>query len=258
MISIALNLLLMALLCGALWMGWRLNQRLMVLREGQLGFAKAVAELDNAAARAERGLADLKAASDEMAEVLVSRIERARILAARLDQQFEAGASKTTQMAPPRRKTAAPAGLAKGKVRTACPWPRAISALTIPPFGSGSGRSASSGGASATDACSGVGPSGAGSAGSGLEVRFTHTEPSATPDFMSASLERVRTSWVRPPAWAMRTASIHRGGEVRNRERSGRVAAGKVTVSTDPSRRVETPGPKSSRVKSEASPTRTA
>ena len=92
MISIALNLLLMALLCGALWMGWRLNQRLMVLREGQLGFAKAVAELDTAAARAERGLADLKSASDEMAEVLVSRIERARILAARLDQQFEAGA----------------------------------------------------------------------------------------------------------------------------------------------------------------------
>ena len=62
MISIALNLLLMALLCGALWMGWRLNQRLMVLREGQLGFAKAVAELDTAAARAERGLADLKSA----------------------------------------------------------------------------------------------------------------------------------------------------------------------------------------------------
>ena len=92
MISIALNLLLMALLCGALWMGWRLNQRLKVLREGQMGFAKAVSELDAAAARAERGLADLKAASDEMAEVLVSRIERARILAARLDQQFEAGA----------------------------------------------------------------------------------------------------------------------------------------------------------------------
>lgn len=92
MISILLNLVLMALLCGALWMGWRLNQRLKVLREGQMGFAKAVTELDAAAARAERGLADLKAASDEMAEVLVSRIERARILAARLDQQFEAGA----------------------------------------------------------------------------------------------------------------------------------------------------------------------
>ena len=92
MISIALNLLLAGLLCGALWMGWRLNQRLTVLREGQMGFAKAVADLDAAAARAERGLADLKAASDEMAEVLVSRIERARILASKLDQQFEAGA----------------------------------------------------------------------------------------------------------------------------------------------------------------------
>lgn len=92
MISIVLNLMLAALLSGALWMGWRLNQRLKVLREGQMGFAKAVADLDAAAARAERGLADLKAASDEMAEVLVSRIERARILASKLDQQFEAGA----------------------------------------------------------------------------------------------------------------------------------------------------------------------
>lgn len=92
MISVILNLLLSSLLCGAIWMGWRLNERLKVLREGQMGFAKAVAELDAAAARAERGLADLKAASDEMAEVLVSRIERARILASKLDQQFEAGA----------------------------------------------------------------------------------------------------------------------------------------------------------------------
>jgi hypothetical protein len=78
MISIILNLLLAGLLCGAIWMGWRLNERLKVLRQGQMGFAKAVA--------------DLKAASDEMAEVLVSRIERARVLASKLDQQFEAGA----------------------------------------------------------------------------------------------------------------------------------------------------------------------
>lgn len=92
MITIILNLLLASLLCGALWMGWRLNERLKVLREGQMGFAKAVADLDAAAARAERGLADLKAASDEMAEVLVTRIERARVLASKLDQQFEAGA----------------------------------------------------------------------------------------------------------------------------------------------------------------------
>ena len=92
MIAIILNLLLAGLLCGAIGMGWRLNERLKVLREGQMGFAKAVADLDAAAARAERGLADLKAASDEMAEVLVSRIERARVLASKLDQQFEAGA----------------------------------------------------------------------------------------------------------------------------------------------------------------------
>ena len=46
MISIILNLLLAGLLCGAIWMGWRLNERLKVLRQGQMGFAKAVADND--------------------------------------------------------------------------------------------------------------------------------------------------------------------------------------------------------------------
>lgn len=41
--------MLAALLSGALWMGWRLNRRLKVLREGQMGFAKAVADLYAAA-----------------------------------------------------------------------------------------------------------------------------------------------------------------------------------------------------------------
>jgi hypothetical protein len=81
MIAIILNLLA----CGPSLRGHLdglapANERLKVLREGQMGFAKAVADLDAAAARAERGLADLKAASDEMAEVLVSRIEHARVL----------------------------------------------------------------------------------------------------------------------------------------------------------------------------------
>ena len=44
MISIVLNLLLAGLLCGAIWMGWRLNERLKLLRQGQMGFAKAVAD----------------------------------------------------------------------------------------------------------------------------------------------------------------------------------------------------------------------
>jgi hypothetical protein len=63
-VAIALNLLLAALLAGALAMGWRLNQRLKALRESHAGFAKAIADLDAAAARAEKGLAELRAGGE--------------------------------------------------------------------------------------------------------------------------------------------------------------------------------------------------
>ena len=58
------------------------------MRESHDGFAKAVAELDAAAARAEQGLADLRAATDEAADALADRIEKARALTARLDRQL--------------------------------------------------------------------------------------------------------------------------------------------------------------------------
>ena len=70
-ISIGLNILLAVLLGAALFMGWRLNNRLNVLRDSQEGFARAVGELNAAAQRAERGLAELRAASDEASEVLL-------------------------------------------------------------------------------------------------------------------------------------------------------------------------------------------
>lgn len=90
LVAIALNLLLASLLFAALLMGWRLNARLKALRESQDGFAKAVADLDAAAQRAEQGLADLRAATDEAADSLSDRIEKARALTARLDRQTEA------------------------------------------------------------------------------------------------------------------------------------------------------------------------
>jgi len=89
-VAIGLNILLAALLGAALWMGARLNGRLRVLRDSHEGFAKAVGELNAAAARAERGLADLRAASDEASELLGVRIEAARNLAAKLDRQVQA------------------------------------------------------------------------------------------------------------------------------------------------------------------------
>lgn len=85
-VAIGLNLLLAVMLAAALWMGARLNKRLKTLRESHEGFAQAVGELNAAAARAERGLADLRAASDEAAELLGARIETARSLAGRLER----------------------------------------------------------------------------------------------------------------------------------------------------------------------------
>lgn len=91
LIAIVMNLLLAVLLAAALFMGWRLNRRLKALRDSHEGFAQAVAELDAAARRAEQGLADLRAATDEAAETLSDRIEKARQLSQRLDRQLKDG-----------------------------------------------------------------------------------------------------------------------------------------------------------------------
>lgn len=87
LIAFAMNGFLAVLLIAALVFGWRLERRLKALRDSHEGFAKAVAELDQAAARAEQGLADLRAATDEAAETLAVRIERAQALAAQLEER---------------------------------------------------------------------------------------------------------------------------------------------------------------------------
>jgi Domain of unknown function (DUF6468) len=89
-ISIGLNLLLATLLGLTLWLGWRLNRRLTALRDGQAQFAAAVADLDRAAARAERGLTQLRAAGDETLELLSGRVEKGRELATRLERLNDA------------------------------------------------------------------------------------------------------------------------------------------------------------------------
>ena len=85
-IGLILNALLGLLLVGALVVGWRLEGRLKVLRASHASFTEAVGDLDRAAARAEQGLADLRAATDEAAETLAARIERAGALAQRLEK----------------------------------------------------------------------------------------------------------------------------------------------------------------------------
>lgn len=85
-IALAMNLVLAVLLVSALGFGMRLERRLKALREGQERFAGAVADLDRAARRAETGLAELRAATEEAVDLLAGRIEKARELAARLEK----------------------------------------------------------------------------------------------------------------------------------------------------------------------------
>ena len=99
-VAIGLNLLLAGLLLAALAMGFRLNGRLKALKDSHEGFARAVAELDAAAARAEQGLADLRAATDEATDELADRIEKARALTAKLDRQLQASAEAPVAAGP--------------------------------------------------------------------------------------------------------------------------------------------------------------
>lgn len=89
-VAIIMNLFLSGLLLAALAFGWRLERRLKALKDSHESFARAVADLDTAAARAEQGLADLRAATDEAAETLSDRIEAAKTLAARLERGLSA------------------------------------------------------------------------------------------------------------------------------------------------------------------------
>jgi len=102
LVAFAMNGFLAVLLIAALVFGWRLERRLKALRDSHEGFAKAVADLDNAAARAEQGLADLRAATDEAAETLAMRIERAQALAAQLGEIVDRPPSAPTLGAKPR------------------------------------------------------------------------------------------------------------------------------------------------------------
>ncbi|HEX4710976.1 DUF6468 domain-containing protein [Phenylobacterium sp.] len=99
-VGLALNLLLAGLLVAALGMGWRLNRRLKALRDSHDGFAVAVRELNSAAARAEQGLADLRAATDEAIDLLADRIDKGRSVAAKLERLIDHAAAPQRQAAP--------------------------------------------------------------------------------------------------------------------------------------------------------------
>ena len=101
-IALIMNGLLGVLLIGALLVGWRLEQRLKALRASHQSFTEALGDLDRAAARAEQGLADLRAATDAAGQSLAARIERAGALAGRLEK-LTADAASAFRMRPSRR-----------------------------------------------------------------------------------------------------------------------------------------------------------
>lgn len=100
LIGIGMNLLLAVLLACALALGLRLNRRLKALRDSHEGFAVAVRELNAAAERAEQGLADLRAATDEATDTLADRIEKGRALAARLERLIAEAPAQGRDAAP--------------------------------------------------------------------------------------------------------------------------------------------------------------
>lgn len=86
--GIIMDVLLMGLLLWALWFGMRLNARLKALKAGQEDFAKAVADLDQAAIRAHTSLRELHGNAEESQELLHGRILAARDLITKLEAQI--------------------------------------------------------------------------------------------------------------------------------------------------------------------------
>lgn len=104
-IGLAMNLLLAGLLGAALVLGLRLNKRLKTLRDSHDSFAVAVRELNAAAQRAEQGLADLRAATDEAVETLADRIEKGRELAAKLERLIVVAPREVKEAPDPRHES---------------------------------------------------------------------------------------------------------------------------------------------------------
>lgn len=82
-----MDFVLMGLLVAALWFGVRLDKKLKALRGAHEGFARAVADLDQAAIRAHHSLKELRTDADESQDLLHGRILAARDLLQKLETQ---------------------------------------------------------------------------------------------------------------------------------------------------------------------------
>ena len=85
-IAFCLDLILASLLLAALFVGLRLDRKLKTLKDSQSGFVNAVAELDAAIVKAQEGLAVLKTTAALAESAISDRIQDAKGISARLDQ----------------------------------------------------------------------------------------------------------------------------------------------------------------------------
>lgn len=139
MIGIAMDLILMLLLAGAVAYGVRLEKKLVALRAGQLAFAGAVTELNTAAGRAETALSALRASGEE-ADLLHDRLIKARAVKGELEMLL-ARSERTGTLPPPLgeggRSAAATGWAGQGEPdtdrdRVAAPSPPGRSATPLP------------------------------------------------------------------------------------------------------------------------------
>jgi hypothetical protein len=86
-IAFCLDLILATLLLAALYVGLRLDKKLKALKDSYAGFAGSVAELDAAVVKAQESLAGLRSTANQVETAIADRIQDARGMTARLDQQ---------------------------------------------------------------------------------------------------------------------------------------------------------------------------
>ena len=113
--TIMIDGLIIALLAATLVFGFRLNRRLVTLRANQSELSSLVTTLNEAASRAEAGIAGLKVSAEQAGTNLQTSIDRARRLNDELVHRTERSAApRPTERA---RADAAPSEDARGESR---------------------------------------------------------------------------------------------------------------------------------------------
>jgi ABC-type transporter Mla subunit MlaD len=97
-IAFCLDLILASLLLAALFVGLRLDRKLKALKDSQSGFIGAVAELDASIVKAQDSLAALKATAAQAEGAIADRIQDAKGITARLDQNAKSAATAAEKL----------------------------------------------------------------------------------------------------------------------------------------------------------------